>query len=127
MYLYGASGHAKVIMDSLLSQGISIEGCIDDNPDLTELMGYSIVHHWQGQSPIIVSIGINRTRHLVVQRLIETAKQSHLAVEFGQGIHTSAIISPAAVIGEGTVVMQGAIVQTCCQIGCHCIVNTGAS
>ena len=32
MYLYGASGHAKVIMDILRANNIEIEGLIDDNP-----------------------------------------------------------------------------------------------
>jgi sugar O-acyltransferase (sialic acid O-acetyltransferase NeuD family) len=127
MYLYGASGHAKVIMDSLLSQGINIEGCIDDNPELVDLMGYPIMHQWQGQSPIIISIGINRTRRMVVQRLISAAKEMNRPLIFGQVMHSSAIISPSATIGEGTVVMQGAIVQTCSQIGVHCILNTGSS
>jgi len=35
MYLYGASGHAKVIIDILKSQGKNILGLIDDNPSLS--------------------------------------------------------------------------------------------
>ena len=31
MYLYGASGHAKVIIDILEANQIKIEGLIDDN------------------------------------------------------------------------------------------------
>lgn len=31
MYLYGASGHAMVIIDILKSRGIEIEGLIDDD------------------------------------------------------------------------------------------------
>ena len=32
MYLYGASGHAKVIMDILAANHIRLEALIDDNP-----------------------------------------------------------------------------------------------
>ena len=45
---------------------------------------------------------------------------------FGTVISIHAIVSPYAKIGEGSVVMQGSILQSCCQTGKHCIVNTGA-
>ena len=31
MFLYGASGHAKVIIDILEACGMTVEGLIDDN------------------------------------------------------------------------------------------------
>lgn len=37
MYLYGASGHAKVIIDIIRAQGGIVEGLVDDNPNLKEL------------------------------------------------------------------------------------------
>ena len=118
MYLYGASGHAKVIMDILKANGIDIDGLVDDNPKLKELLGYPVYHQQLGLSPMIVSIGNNTIRKKIVERL---------SVEFGQAIHPTAIISSTAMIEEGTVVMQGAIIQACAKIGKHCIINTGAS
>ena len=118
MYLYGASGHAKVIIDILLANQISVDGLYDDNKDLTELLGYPIFHDIEKKGPIIVSIGINQTRKKIV---------STLHVQFGIAIHPSSIISQSASISEGTVVMQGVIIQSCTQIGKHCIINTGAS
>ena len=44
MYLFGASGHAKVIIDILKAQGIEISGLVDDNPDVNELQGYPVKH-----------------------------------------------------------------------------------
>ena len=32
LYLFGASGHAKVILDNLFSNEIQISAIIDDNP-----------------------------------------------------------------------------------------------
>ena len=119
MYLYGASGHAKVIIDILLSQNIDVKGLIDDNMAITELVGYPVFHNAEGLNPIIVSIGDNRTREKMVNLL-----QGH---SFATAIHSSAIISPMSTIGEGSVVMQGGIVQSGSSIGRHCIVNTGAS
>ena len=37
MYLYGAGGHAKVILDILQSFGISVKGVFDDNPPNAKL------------------------------------------------------------------------------------------
>ena len=118
MYLYGASGHAKVIMDILKANGVKIEGLIDDNPDIIELLRYPVYHQRTDLSPMIVSIGNNAIRKHIVEKL---------PVEFGQAIHPTAIVSHTAIIGEGTVVMQGVIVQACTRIGKHCIINTGAS
>ena len=51
-----------------------------------------------------------------------------LSVEFGCAIHPLSIVSELADIGEGSVVMQGSIIQVVCSgIGRHCIINTGAS
>lgn len=41
-------------------------------------------------------------------------------------VHSSAWVSPSAVVGEGTVIMAGAVVQTGARLGAHCVINTGA-
>lgn len=118
MYLYGASGHAMVIMDILKANGISIEGLVDDNPERMDLLGHSVFYGKTDASPLIISIGNNKVRKKIAE---------NYPAEFGTAIHPSAIVSEHAQIEEGTVVMQGAIIQTCAKIGKHCIINTGAS
>lgn len=118
MYLFGASGHGKVIQEILKSNGISLKAFIDDNREVNSLRGIPVVHSAEGLSPMIVSIGVNSVRKRIVQRL---------CCEFATAIHPSAVVSPSAVIGEGTVVMAGAIINADAVIGKHCIVNTGAS
>lgn len=118
MYLYGASGHAKVIMDIITAQGGKVEGLVDDNPELKELCGKTVLHNAEGLSPFIVSIGNCRIRRMIVERL---------NCEFFTAIHPSTIISSSSMIGEGSVVMQGAIIQAEAKIGRHCIINTKAS
>ena len=120
MVLYGAGGHAKVILDILEAQGKTVGSVVDDNPNLTEFMGKKVIHEVNDASPIIVSIGINGIRRKVVEKLAPTTV-------FETAIHPSAIVSSHATIAEGTVVMQGAIVQSCVQVGKHSIINTGAS
>lgn len=119
MYLYGASGHAKVIIDILKAQGIEVKALIDDNQDLESLCGYPVIHSAENCSPtIIISIGNNAVRKKIANQL---------SCDFATAIHPSAIISPSAQVAEGTVIMQGAIVQAEAQIGKHCIINTGAT
>lgn len=118
MYLYGASGHAKVIIDILEAAGERVDALIDDNPALTEVLGHPVLHDAAGCSPLIISIGANAVRRRLA---------GLLGARYGTAVHPSAVLSPRAEIGEGTVVMQGAVLQTCVGIGRHCIVNTGAS
>lgn len=118
MYLYGASGHAKVIIDILHASNVKIDALIDDNENIHGLHNYKVLHGITNASPIIVSVGANATRKKITEKLTGV---------FGTAIHPSAIISPRAKISEGTVVMQGAIIQSDALIGKHCIINTGAS
>lgn len=118
MYLYGASGHGKVIKDIVEANGDTVNAFIDDNKDLDELAGLPVLHSAKGLSPIIVSIGVNKVRKMIVERL---------DCEFSTYVHPSAIVSPSAKIGEGSVVMAGVVINANVVIGKHCIVNTGAT
>lgn len=124
MYLFGASGHAKVIIDSLKASGKQISGLFDDNPDVKELLEYSVYGSFDqnrlGDEELIISVGLNHIRKKIVEKLPENTR-------YGKAIHPSAIISEYASLGEGTVVMQGAIIQSSGSIGRHCIINTAAS
>lgn len=118
MYLFGASGHGKVIKEIIEANGQQIEAFVDDNPHLDELCGKPVLHGVTDKSPMIVSIGVNHIRKKVVQKL---------NCAFGVAIHPSAVVSPSAKIGEGTVVMAGAVINADAVIGKHCIINTGAT
>ena len=123
VYLFGASGHGKVIKDILNANGVKVEAFVEDNPGVKECGGRPVVHDAAGLSPMIVSIGVNKVRKMIVERL----KANNSAIEFATAIHPSAVISPSAKIGEGSVVMAGAVVNADAVIGKHCIVNTGAT
>lgn len=118
--LFGASGHAKVLIDIINSQGDEVGYLYDDNPHNDHINGLMVAtpDDVEVKGPLIVSIGSNESRKKVSERY---------KVCFARGIHPSAIISPSTVIKEGTVIMQGAIVQADVRIGRHCIINTGAT
>lgn len=120
MYLYGASGHAKVIIDIAEANNIAIEGLFDDNLDLKTLLGFQIQDpsKIKVNDKLLVSIGNNTIRKKVVESL---------SVDFISLVHPSAIISQRCKIGAGTVVMQGAILQADVIIGNHVIINTASS
>lgn len=127
VYLFGASGHGKVVKDILNANGVKVEAFVDDNLQVNECAGRIVLHDAKGLSPMIVSIGVNKIRRFVVDRLLANAKACGNDLEFATAIHPSAIISPTAKIGEGTVVMAGAVINADAVIGKHCIVNTGAT
>lgn len=118
MFLYGASGHAKVIIDIIKEMGLPIDGIFDDNKKITKLNEFVINHQWKGESPMIISIGNNNVRKMIAEKL---------NCQFERAIHPSAIISPSVSIDVGSVVMAGTIINSDAIIGKHCILNTGAS
>lgn len=118
MYLYGASGHAKVIIDILRANNESVEALFDDNEAIHSLLDYPVLHSSEVRGPLIISIGSNSIRKKIAESL---------NVAFGKAFHPSAVISEESEINEGTVVMQGAIIQSDVRLGKHCIINTGAS
>lgn len=118
--LFGASGHAKVILDIIEAQGNKVQFMYDDAPRFTKIQNIPVLKASGTtiQGPLIISIGSNKFRKLIAERY---------ALEYAKAIHPTALISKSAVIGYGTVVMQGAILQSDVKIGKHCIINTGAS
>lgn len=120
MLLYGAGGHAKVVIDILKSIGVKITGLLDDNELIKEFHGYPVNKNPIDEKiPVIISIGENNIRKKIAQKIPHT---NYLKI-----IHPSAIVSDNATIENGTVIMHGCIIQPGVLIGRHCIINTGAS
>lgn len=122
MVLFGASGHAKVVIDILERSGIEMSHLVDANPEIEELAGYQVMDEAGymsfSEEEYIISIGSNAIRKKIV-------KDSNLV--YGWAIHPSAILGDDVSIGQGTVVMAGAIINPSTQVGNHCIINTSAS
>jgi len=123
MYLFGASGHGKVIIENLLSQGLSVDGIFDDNFTKKELLGYEVFHASEITEDImisefVISIGDNEIRSKIAERL---------KGKYGNAIHNTAIISETLKMGVGNAIMAGAIINADTSIGNHIIINTSAS
>lgn len=120
MYLYGASGHGKVIAEIAEDKDIIIEGFIDKDQSKTKLLDYHVIHNVPNQYiEAIISIGNNEVRKKIASE--------YNSFQYLTLVHSRAIISGRAKIGEGTVIMAGATVNSEVNIGKHCIINTNAS
>ena len=122
MLLYGAGGHAKVIIDCLLSQEEELEGIFDDKSDLVSLNGYDVLgaydETYMFDQQIIIAIGDNVNRKNISKKI------KH---KYGIAVHSSAIVSPYSSIGPGSVVFHNCVLQSGSKIGKHCIINTRSS
>jgi acetyltransferase EpsM len=122
MVLYGASGHAKVIIESIQASGGKITGIFDDNESIKEILGMPVLGKYNEQrfpnSQVVISIGSNEIRKKIA---------GMLSCSFGKVIHPFSFLSSSSVIAEGTVVMAGVVLNGDCKIGRHVILNTSSS
>ena len=125
--VYGAGGHAQVVIDVLRSRGIGVRRMYNDRPSVQHPASRNVTPGIRlcGPKlfpaldlPVVLAVGINGERAELAQMLDAT---------FAQAIHPSAIIAPTARIGEGSVILHGAIVQANASVGRQVLLNTGAS
>lgn len=129
IFVFGASGHAKVVIDVIEKQGhYDIAFLVDDDLTLkdTEVYGYHVIGGKQellleNIQKGIVAIGSNKARHSVSEWLIDNG--------FGlvSIIHPSAQLARGVIVGSGTVIMAGVVINSDSTIGCNVIINTRAS
>lgn len=130
IFVFGASGHAKVVIDIIERQGLySIAFLVDDDPALkdTDFYGYPVIGGKQELLEArvqvcggIVAIGCNRKRYSVSDWLSENGFYLVLAV------HPSAQLGRGVTVEVGTVIMAGAVINSDSRIGKNVIVNTRA-
>lgn len=130
--VFGAGGHAKVVIDVLRSQAVwEPVAVFDDNPTLTgtvcrglPVLGdrHALLAYAQerGVKSFIAALGNNQQRAEVFAFLAGAGLQAITA------IHASAVIAPGVCVGAGTVVMPGVCINADAAIGENVILNTGA-
>lgn len=132
--IIGASGHAKVIIDSVERENqYEIVGILDTQQSTgSHFFGYTVLGNEQELPSLvekysisggIVAIGNNRLRSTVVARILDY----HPGFKFRTVVHPAAIVSKTVNIGQGSVIMPGAIINADCTLGMHCILNTNCS
>jgi UDP-N-acetylbacillosamine N-acetyltransferase len=131
LFVYGASGHGKVVGDILLACKVpNFVGFIDDRADLrgSRVLGLPVIgdgewlRHEGGMTQVAVALGIgdNFLRKKVAEKCISWG------VELMTVVHPTASVSGSARLGRGTVVMAQAAINADVKIGEGAIVNTSA-
>lgn len=122
--IIGASGHGKVIADIILKAGDEVVGFLDDNPNLGEtFIGFPVL----GKVADAIAYQDNKFVIAIGNADIREKIANQLDVNWYIAIHPAAVISSiGVVIGEGTVVMANAVINSDAKVGKHCIINTGA-
>jgi len=128
IYLFGGGGHAKVVMDVLISNfgEDCISGLFDDDLTKKNTVFYKskiigpIEANDSSISNLIIAIGNNKIRKEKSRDL------NNLIKKFVTGIHSSAIISKSSEMGVGTIIMPGVTINADSIIKNHCILNTNS-
>lgn len=134
LWIVGAGGHAAVVADAARSTGAwsgvaffddlwpemrSADGCeVLGNLDMLRRMVSA--SGWPTGQQAVVGIGHNATRLGLSREVLD------LGGTLATVVHTTAVISPSARLGAGSVVFAKAVVNPHSRLGLGCIVNTGA-
>ncbi|PGC85871.1 acetyltransferase [Bacillus toyonensis] len=128
--IIGCGGHSKVVKDIILSNGgYEIIGYLDDL-----YTGKTIIDNFYFGAiedageiinnfydiKLVIAIGDNKIRKEIFRKLNQPIEI------YATLIHKTAIISPHAHVGNGTVIMPNVVVNADTFIGNHTIINTGS-
>jgi sugar O-acyltransferase (sialic acid O-acetyltransferase NeuD family) len=131
--VWGAGGHGRVVAELIQAAGGTVAGFMDAAADTQgEVRGFEQAR-FIGEQPLVAAlrdggalpppydalalgIGHNAAR----LRCLAAVP----AVDLPPLIHPSAVVSPSAVFGRGTVVLAGAVVNTGARLGDAVIVNS---
>jgi len=129
----GAGGHAKVVIDTLLSLSKEIIGMTDPSAELNNryifnvpVIGTEDVICKYATDEIQLVIGFGSVRSTSPRKKTYLYYKK-LGYSFADVIHPSVIIASEVQLGEGIQLMAGSIIQPCCKIGNNTIINTGAT
>jgi len=128
--VFGAGGHGRVVADVARSAGRRVLAFVDDasaadGASVDDVQVISWEHYrreaarWTGVL-VALAIGDNRDRATCHARLLE----AHAAV--ATLVHAAGTVARNAELGEGSVLMAGAVMNPGARVGRGCIVNTGA-
>lgn len=140
LLLFGAGGHASVILETLLAYEPSLlQRCWVDGssfpemetpPDTCVLAGHTLpvfkqdLATFHEQFPTGRGVIVFHNRRLAMQYLHHNCQS--MGVPFATVIHPTAWVSPTACLGEGVQLLPYSVVHTEAQLGRFVIVNTHA-
>jgi sugar O-acyltransferase (sialic acid O-acetyltransferase NeuD family) len=125
LLIIGAGGHGRVVAETA-----EIEGCwgnimfLDDRIDADTVLGHRIIGKLNEYERFadkyeyaIVCIGDNEKRIGLIEKLLKVGYKVPVV------IHPKASVSKYSDIGDGSVILAGAVINTNASIGTGCIIN----
>src|SRR6478736_4876192 len=128
--IYGAGGQARVLLELIERAGICpLAGFVDDNPDMhgTKIGGLPVLGSIDRLASVVRVHRIHRAVIAIGDNVVRKKFADHaksIGLRLPVLIHPNAYVSPTAHLGEGTVVLAGAVVGPDAKIGDLCIINT---
>jgi sugar O-acyltransferase (sialic acid O-acetyltransferase NeuD family) len=144
--VYGASGHARVLVDLMRLGGALTPVAAVDDGDADEVLGVPVIgtsadlERLRGAG-YVAALGIGSVQHHArrvryweqlagyeLPNLVHPRAVVEPSVKMGAGnqVFAGAIIGSAAVLGDDTIVNSGTVVSHDCVIGSHTHVSPGA-
>ena len=125
--LIGYSGHAFVVVETALENGLEIVGYSDKEKSESDPYNLSYLGFendinfigWSKKSSFLLGIGDNVLRQKIANLIESKGKSIHTL------IHSSASVSKMATIGRGTFINKNVSVNAIVHIGKNVILNTG--
>ncbi len=127
LIIWGAGGHARSVIDAARASGYADFILVDDNAaKVRQFQGLKVHHPLEipdavhTKSIFVVAVGDNELRARCFQRGLD------MGLRPVNLVHPSAVVSPSADIGLGSVVLAKAVINSGASIGKNCIINTAA-
>ncbi|MNL03233.1 putative acetyltransferase EpsM [compost metagenome] len=121
LYIYGATAHAKVAVETAEEVHIRIAGLIDKSLLIASVFDYPVNLHHEVKSDdeqFFIAVYDPGLRQRIV---LENPSWEYCSL-----LHPQAHISKRAEIGRGTIILPGASIAPDVQIGNHCIISSNA-
>src|ERR1043165_4977836 len=131
---FGAGGHARVVIDILTTMGgFEVVGLLDQDRSLwnTEMLGVPVLGDDSLRDELrrrgihTAFIGLGSIKNAEPRkRLYELERTS--GFELVRAMHPAAVVSRYALLGDGPMIMAGAVINPAARIGNNVIINSGA-
>lgn len=128
LILIGGGGHCKSVIDVAESAGYNILGVLDMPDEVGKsVFDYKVIGtdddipQYADKAEFIITVGFIKDP-TIRMRIYNKVKEAN--VKLATIVASTAHVSRYTTLGEGTVVMHQAVVNSGAQIGVNCIINT---
>jgi sugar O-acyltransferase (sialic acid O-acetyltransferase NeuD family) len=126
LILVAASGLALEAAEAARAAGLDVEGCVDDNPDLTgtlaggwlRVLGGLDIAVAQADSPLLICAGRGVSRRRIHQRLAAAGVDEG---RYASLVHPSVQVPDSCAVGAGSILLAGVVLTASVSVGQHVV------